>query len=402
MIAVWAFRHPIAIWLTDDASLATEIGLVGVAILLMLLATAHITLLQGLRKIGDVARVTAIGAITATLFGLLAVWWMGRSGLIWFLLVQPLANLVTAIFFIRKLPHRTCPAPLNSREIWETWKPMARLGVAFMAGGLATTGTLLLAQATITRALGLDAAGYFVAAWGVTMTYFGFLLNAMGTDYYPRLAEVIHDRQAANQLMNDQAQLGLAIGGPMLLIMIGWAPWLIALLYSNDFEPAITLLQWQAVGNVFKLASWALSFSIVAAGLGKTMVLMEISFNVVFMLLIWWFLPTVGLEIVGVAFLIGYIVYFATVYFTVRHFRGFRWQPLSLKLFGLQVFLAFGLLALALVAPTAGFIISPFISVATVMVGLRIVLEKIGPEGRFAGKLYAIYARLGWPIRCGE
>jgi PST family polysaccharide transporter len=234
------------------------------------------------------------------------------------------------------------------------------------------------------------------------MTYFGFLLNAMGTDYYPRLAEVIHDRQAANQLMNDQAQLGLAIGGPMLLIMIGWAPWLIALLYSNDFEPAITLLQWQAVGNVFKLASWALSFSIVAAGLGKTMVLMEISFNVVFMLLIWWFLPTVGLEIVGVAFLIGYIVYFATVYFTVRHFRGFRWQPLSLKLFGLQVFLAFGLLALALVAPTAGFIISPFISVATVMVGLRIVLEKIGPEGRFAGKLYAIYARLGWPIRCGE
>lgn len=35
------------------------------------------------------------------------------------------------------------------------------------------------------------------------MTYVRFLLGAMGADYYPRLTEVIHDRQAANALMDD-------------------------------------------------------------------------------------------------------------------------------------------------------------------------------------------------------
>ncbi|SDO29024.1 O-antigen translocase [Vreelandella arcis] len=399
MVALWAIRSPLAVWLTGDSTLATEVGLVGISIFLMLLATAYTTILQGLRKIGDLARVTIIGSLAATLVGLIAVWCLGRSGLILFLIVQPLANLCAAVFFICKLPQLNYGRSLQLAEIWETWKPMARLGAAFMVGGLATTGTLLLVRATITRELGLDAAGYFAAAWGITMTYVGFLLGAMGADYYPRLAEVIQDRSLANQLMNDQAQLGLAIGGPVLLIMIGWAPWLIDALYASDFGPATSLLQWQTVGNVFKLASWALSFSIVAAAQAKTFFFMELSFNVVFLSIIWFLLPTFGLEITGVSFLLGYMFYFLTVYLLVRKKRGFRWQLLSLKLFGFHVFFAVLLLALALNIPTTSLIISPIIAVLAGIIGLRIVLKKTGPEGRVADYGYKIFSKLGWPIR---
>ncbi|MCE0760338.1 O-antigen translocase [Marinobacter sp. G11] len=399
MVAVWLFRGPLAVWLTGDATLATEIGLVGIAILLSLLATAHTALLQGLRRIGDLGRVTVIGAFVATVFGLLAVWWFGKAGLIWFLIVQPLANLLAALFFIRRLPREAATSSMGLKEIWATWKPMARLGAAFMAGGLATTGTLLLVRALVTRELGLDAAGYFAAAWGITMTYVGFLLGAMGADYYPRLTEVIHNQDVANRLMNDQAQLGLAIGGPVLLLLIGWAPWLITLLYAGDFGPAATLLQWQTVGNVFKLASWAMSFAIVAGAHARIYFFMELSFNAVFLALIWLLLPTVGLEITGVAFLLGYVAYFATVYLLVRHLRGFRWQTLSLKLFGFQVVLSLSILVIAMSSPSLGLLISPLVAVVTGVVGGRIVLQKTGPEGRLATKGYALYNKLGWPIR---
>lgn len=398
MIAVWVFRAPLAVWLTDDATLATEIGLVGIAILLSLLATAHTALLQGLRRIGDLGRVTVIGAFSATLVGLLAVWWLGKAGLIWFLIVQPLANLLAALFFIRRLPREAIILSMGLKEIWATWKPMARLGVAFMAGGLATTGTLLLVRALVTRELGLDASGYFTAAWGITMTYVGFLLGAMGADYYPRLTEVIHDRDAANRLMNDQAQLGLAIGGPVLLLLIGWAPWLITLLYAGDFGPAATLLQWQTVGNVFKLASWAMSFAIVAGAHARIYFFTELSFNLVFLALIWLLLPMVGLEITGVAFFLGYVVYFFTVYLLVRHLRGFRWQTLSLKLFVFQVALSLGMLVTSLANPGMAFLASPFVALMTGVIGVRIVLQKTGPDGRWATKGYALYAKLGWPI----
>lgn len=398
MLAVWLLRVQIATWLFGDAERATEVGLIGVAILLALLGAAQTALLQGMRRITDLGRVTVIGAFVGTVAGLAAVWMQGESGLIWFILVQPLAAVLVAVYYTRRLPKPTA-ARLSLAETWATWKPMAKLGAAFMLGGLATTTTLLLVRSRITQELGLDAAGHFAAAWGITMTYVGFLLGAMGADYYPRLTEVIRDRVAAVRLMNDQAQLGLAIGGPVLLLLIGLAPWVITLLYSAEFGPAVTLLQWQTVGNVFKLASWAMSYSIVAAARAKTYFFMELSFNIVFLIMVLSLLPRFGLEITAYAFVLGYLVYLTTAYTLARRIHGFRWEALSLGLLGLHAGLAVALLALALTAPFAAALASPVLAAATGLFGLRVVLVKIGPDGRLAARLTRFYASIGWPVR---
>lgn len=397
MVSVWLLRAQISEWLFGDRSYATEVGLMGVAILLTLLGTAQTTLLQGMRRIGDLGRVTVLSALAGTIAGLAAVWFYGEPGLFWFVVVQPLATIVIAMRYTRRLPKPTAARP-SAAEIWNVWKPMAKLGMAFMLGGLATTATLLLVRGRITQELGLEAAGQFAAAWGITMTYVGFLLGAMAADYFPRLTEVINDPAAANRLMNDQAQLGLAIGGPVLLLLIGLAPWAVTLLYSAEFAPAVEMLQWQTVGNVFKLASWALAFSIIAAARSKTFFLMELSFNIVFLAMVWLLLPVVGLKVAAIAFLVGYVVYFVTVNILAHILQGFRWQSLSLLLLTLHVTLALALLALARTAPEEAAIASVCLALATGLFGLRIVLIKIGPEGRVAMRFARIYAAIGWPI----
>lgn len=397
MVAVWLLREPIATWLFGDTAHTTEVGLIGIAIFLALLGTAQTALLHGLRRIADLGRISVLGAFIGTIAGLAAVWLWGESGLIWFILVQPLATVLIALHYTRRLPKPTA-SNLSVVEIWNIWRPMAKLGAAFMLGGLATTATLLLVRGRISQELGLEAAGHFAAAWGITMTYVGFLLGAMGADYYPRLSEVIHDRVAAVRLMNDQAQLGLAIGGPVLLLLIGLAPWVITLLYSEEFRPAVTLLQWQTVGNVFKLASWAMSFSIVAAARAKTYFFMEITFNIVFLSMVMILLPRVGLNVTAYAFVAGYAVYLVTVYMLARHINGFRFQPLSLGLLGVHSGLAVGLLLLALMTPVAAAVASPLLASATGLLGLRVVLIKIGPGGRLTSRFARLYATLGWPI----
>lgn len=398
MVAVWLLRAQISEWLFDDRSYATEVGLISLAILLTLLGTAQTTLLQGMRRIGDLGRVTVLSAFVGTIAGLAAVWFYGEPGLIWFVVFQPLATIVIAVRYISRLPRPTAAHP-SAAEIWGVWKPMAKLGAAFMLGGLATTATLLLVRSLITQELGLEAAGHFAAAWGITMTYVGFLLGAMAADYYPRLTEVINDRAAATRLMNDQAQLGLAIGGPFLLLLIGLAPWAVTLLYSAEFAPAVELLQWQTLGNVFKLASWALAFSIVAAARSKTFFLMELTFNIVFLAMVWWLLPVLGLQVAAIAFLVGYVVYFATVNIIARSLQGFRWQYLSIWLLALHVTLALALLILARIAPQTAAIVSVGLALVTGLFGLRVVLIKMGPEGRVAARFARIYAAIGWPIQ---
>jgi O-antigen/teichoic acid export membrane protein len=398
MLAVWLLRERIAIWLFGDTLRATEVGLIGIAILLSLLASAPTALLQGLRKIGDLGRVTVIGAFVGTLAGLAAVWLQGESGLIWFILVQPLAAVLIVLRYTRRLPKPTA-IRLTLFETWEVWKPMAKLGAAFMLGGLATTATLLLVRGRISQELGLDAAGHFAAAWGITMTYVGFLLGAMGADYYPRLAEVIHDKVVAVRLMNDQAQLGLSIGGPVLLLLIGLAPWVITLLYSEEFGPTVTLLQWQTVGNVFKIASWALGFSIVASARSKMFLLVQVNFNILFLLMLWPTLASFGIIAAGPAFTIAYILHFALLYLIVRRIFQFRWQRLSLALLAIHASLAIALLGATQFSPEFAAFASVFLAVATGVFGVRIVLSKIGMHGRLPTHLYVIFERLGWPIQ---
>ena len=398
LLAVWLLRLPISTWLFGDAAHATEVGLVGVAILLGLLAATQTALLQGLRHIGDLSRVTVFGAAAATAAGLGAVWGWGELGLIWFLVAQPLATVLVAVYFTRQLPKPTSHR-LTPQEIWHIWKPMARLGVAFMLGGIATTGTLLLVRGRISQELGLEAAGHFAAAWGITMTYVGFLLSAMGTDYYPRLAEVIKNNAATSQLINDQMQLGLAIGGPILLLMLGWAPWIIHLFYSKEFDAAVSLLQWQTVGNVFKLAGWPLGFSNIAAGRASIFFFSQISFNVIFLLIVWPTLGSVGIYSAGPAFITAYVVGFVINITLVRRYHSFRMEHQSRVLLWLHAGLAVALLTLALAVPIAAALAAPILALATGVFGLRVILAKLGLEGRVASRFARLYAAIGWPIR---
>ncbi len=395
---VWISREALALWLLGDTVHATSIGFVGVAVFIFMLSASQMVLLQGMRQIADMARATIIGAAAGSVAGIVGVWVLGMQGLIWFILAPPLATMLVATFYTRKLP-RPATAPMGAADIFRTWRGMVRLGVAFMLGGLLTTASLLLVRGYLTRELGLDAAGQFAASWAISMTYVGFLLNAMGADYLPRLTEVIHDQKASTALMNDQLQLGLALGGPFLLALIAVAPWFISLLYSADFDGTVRLLQWQSIGNIFKLASWAFGFAIVAAGRSGLFLFSQVLFNVIFIGLIWFGLPAFGIEITAVAFLIAYGVGLIWNTFLVHYLHGFRFQRLSLGLLTMHTVLAALVMVIAVKAPVLGAVTGVILAGITGLVAGHVVTAKVNAEGRLARKLIRFYAAIGWPIR---
>ena len=74
----------------------------------------------------------------------------------------------------------------------------------------------------------------------------------------------------------------------------------------------------------------------------------------------------------------------------------FSWQGLSLALHGS---LALTVLGIAQLFPIAAAIASPLLALVTGLFGLRVVLIKMGPEGRVATRLTRLYAAIGWPLR---
>ena len=96
MGVLWALREPVAQWVFGDITQAREVGWLGLGLLLTLVAGSQTALLQGLRRIGDLARVNIISAIFGAAAGILLVYWLGKGGVLWFVLVAPAISILVA------------------------------------------------------------------------------------------------------------------------------------------------------------------------------------------------------------------------------------------------------------------------------------------------------------------
>jgi PST family polysaccharide transporter len=306
MVVLWLLREPIAQWVFGDIAHVDEVGWLGLGVLLTLIAGSQTALLQGLRRIGDLARVHVISAFFAAAIGILLVYWLGEEGVLWFVLVAPAVSILVAGYYAARVPPPQMPN--DWQAIGQQWQAMLKLGIPLMAAGLLTLATQLAARSIILRELGLDASGYFQAAWAISMVYIGFVLGAMGTDYYPRLTAAINDHPRARKIVSEQAEVALLLAGPVFLSMITFAPWVIHLLYAASFAPAIDVLRWQVLGDVLKVACWPMGYILLAQGRGGIFIGMEFIWNAVYLGAIILGVQEWGLVMTGVGFWIAYLI----------------------------------------------------------------------------------------------
>lgn len=342
----WLLRNTLASHILGSEHKAGEIGWLAVGVIFTVAAGSQGALLNGLRRVGDIARVSVSSAIFSTALGIGALWLWGARGLTVFVLSAPFASFVMGHLYVAQLPKVQTPRTSLS-ELMLQWRTLVRLGSAFMLAGVAITLGQLAVRTMVQYDLGAESLGQFQAAWTISMTYIGFVLGAMGTDYYPRLAASIHDHAAVNRMANEQTEVALLLAGPVFLAMLALAPWLMELLYSSKFAEAALILRWQVLGDVLKVASWPMGFIIVASGDGRTFMLTQSLFISVFVGLVWISLPLVGVQSTGLAFLGMYVIGLPLNYWLARRRTGFAWSREVARQFAALTIAAVGVSLLA-------------------------------------------------------
>ena len=336
-LVVWALREVLAVKVLGGAEHSATVSWLALGVALSVASASQGALIQGMRRIGDMARVSVYGAVLNTVLGVAVLWQWREAGLVAFVLIAPIASFALGHWYVSRLP-KLASNPIALREMAHQWQTLLRLGVPFMGAGLVGALVQLWIRVEVGNTLGAESLGHFQAAWTISMNYIGFVLAAMAADYYPRLTGVIHDHQAAAQLVNEQTEIALLLSAPVFIAMMGLAPWVIRLLYSAEFAPAVEVLRWQILGDVLKVASWPLGFVILASGAGKTFFLTESLALLTMGSLIFAFSSSVGLKITGIAFLVCYVVYLPMVYWLARRRIKFTWSGSVLKV-GVTIFL---------------------------------------------------------------
>jgi O-antigen/teichoic acid export membrane protein len=318
------FRDHIAVLVFGTDQFANDVGWLAIAVALSVATGAQTAFLNGMSRIDDLARVTVWGSVVSSVLGVATLLVWGTKGIIGYVLIGPFTSFILGHIFVARIAKDR--VPVSTEALREQWRSLLRLGVPFMLGGLASGLAQLYVRSAAQQSLGGEALGYFQAAWNISMTQLSLILGAMSTDFYPRLTREIGDHGRVKRLVNEQTEVAFLLGAPFLIVAIGFTPWVIRILYSDEFLGAVELLRWQIVGDILKIASWPLGFVMLAAGDGRSFLLCEAAALAIFAALAALLLPRHGITGVGIAFTAMYLGYLPLVYWLARKRAGFRWD----------------------------------------------------------------------------
>lgn len=395
-LTVWALRDTLAVQVLGGTEHAGVVGWLALGVALSVAGASQGALMQGMRRIGDMARLSIYGSVLGTVFGIGLIWQWGSAALWAFILIGPFLSFALGHIYVSRLP-KVSTSSATMHEMAGQWKMLLRLGVPFMGAGLAGSLVQLWIRVSVNDELGLNAVGHFQAAYAIAGQYIGFVTSAMLADYYPRLTGVINDKLAATRLVNEQTEIALLLSAPVFIAMLGLAPWVVHLLYSAAFAPAGEVLRWQILGDVLRFASVPLGFVILAAGDGKTFFWTETVVLLLMGSMIAGFVNPLGLQITGIAFLAMYVVYLPMVYFFARQRIQFAWTGSVVKLlvvtFGLCVLVAV-LSAYTRWGIVASLLLSAIFFLYT-MGRLSLMSNLSGPLGRMGAIARRITTKIG-------
>ena len=390
LLAVFSRQASLMTFGNDDHAWA--IALLSLAVFFQLLAGGLGALIQGTRRIGDLARMSVIGALLGTLVGIPFAWLLREQGVAPFLVCVAAMSLLVSWWYSRKV--LVDPPSMTFSEVRGEAAELLKFGLAFMASGFLMIGAGYAVRMMLARQIGLEAAGLYAAAWTLGGLYVNFVVQAMGADFYPRLVGVAENNSQCNRLTDEQSQIGMLLAAPGVCATIACAPLIIALFYTSEFVGAIETLRWVCLGVAMRVITWPMGFIIVAKGRRRLFLAVDFAWAVVNIVLTWLFVGWFGLNGAGLAFFGSYLFHGLIVYPIVRRLTGFSWSRESRHI-GL-----FFLLCVGSVFAACHFLPSPWaevtgmgITMASGMYSLHRLLTSLA-EDRLPPKVQRILERL--------
>ena len=309
---------------------AGAVALLSLAVFFRLVAGGQGALVQGMRRIADLAKMGVLGALFGTMISIPVVYFLREDGVVPSLVCVAAMSIVTSWWYSRKV--RIQPPAMTVSEVRHEAASLLKLGFAFMASGFLVMGAAYAVRIIVVRNVGLEAAGFYSSAWTLGGLYVGYVLQAMGADFYPRLVGVANDNARCNRLVNEQAQVSLLLAGPGIIATLTFAPLIIALFYSAKFTEAVEILRWICLGMALRVITWPMGFIIVAKNRQLIFFGADLAWTVVNVGLAWLCVGRFGVTGAGIAFFGSYVFHGFLIYPIVRVLSGFRWSAANRKI----------------------------------------------------------------------
>jgi len=330
-VLLFLFRKGLSRWALGSPDHGWTIVLMGVALLFMVAGNVEVGVLNAYHRVSALAKYGVVNTLAGGLIAIPAVFFFGIKGVVPAIIGAAICTWAISWFYVHREVGKI-RVHTSRQDSWRAFRELFRFGVPFTASQLVGTGVQLALPIVVLHMLGTESVGYYRAALGISVGYLGFLITAMGQDYYPRLSKVVDQPAALVKLINDQHRLVMILAVPVILGTLALVPLMVPLVYSLQFGPTVEILEWQMIGDIFKFSSWTMSFAILARRGSSVYFLSELLGGVANIAVTWLCVKYFGLQGLGIGFLIAYVLYYFIIWMFVRRALPLVWTSSNIKM----------------------------------------------------------------------
>lgn len=218
-----------------------------------IMTEGQLAILKGMRKMRALANATMVGSISGVVTAIPLYYFLGMEGIVLQLLIASAGALFITSRFVNRIEYNKIK--LSVKETLIHAKPMLQMGTAMMLVGLLSTIISLVILSYIRSHGGLKDVGFFNAGSIILNSYFGVLITALLTDYYPRIAAINQDNNKLQKELNNQLIVTMVLTIPLFVVFIFLMPLMVEILFSKEFYPTIDYLKMGIYGTLITLFS---------------------------------------------------------------------------------------------------------------------------------------------------
>lgn len=342
-VLVILFSRPLARFLFSDSNAWKYVIVMGAAIPFTVLFTNFGYFLQGLKRLTDFTKASAINVVIGFgVFLVLVLFWRLNGAVLSLLTAAVIGSLIFYLIYLRQ------PLASESQVHSQGEEARAQLtltllkygGVVFVSGVLETLSALLL-RTWIVNYSGVALNGIYQAVVGLSGQYIGFFMLFNSAYLYPKLSSIRSPAESTAE-MNYALRTGLLLAVPLIAGIIIFRTQLILILFTREFLPAATVLIWQAIGDVLKITSWFISASLLPRGRLGAYLAVSIFFAALYLVLSFTFLTRWSLTGLALAYCLSYLIYISVLLVVQAKLIKFRLSANSLAALLASAALLFG------------------------------------------------------------
>ena len=254
--------HYLSVWTLGGTGYTFSYCILAIVVALNIINEGKQALLKGVRHLRALAYASMIGTVVGLVTAIPLYYFFGKDGIVPELLIASILALLVSQYYVNKIP--TEPVTFSWKATFKDAQPMIRMGVALMFVTLLQTITSFAVNAFIRSQGGLTDVGYFSAGSYILNAYFGMIITALMTDYYPRIASVNQDNSKIQDELNKQSMVSVVLCCPLIVLFIALMPLFVTILYSNEFLPTLDYLKFGIFWTVITICSNQIDMILIA------------------------------------------------------------------------------------------------------------------------------------------